>query len=366
MQRVADLDTPSMVVDLDKLEANIQRLQASLDSLGLANRPHIKTHKIPAIGHMQIAAGAKGITCQKLGEAEIFADAGFDDILIPYNLVGAPKMERLTRLARRVKMTVAVDGAVAARAIAEACDAAGVEVTLLIEVDTGMHRAGVQSPEDAQTLARSIADSPGVRFGGLMCYPTKPAMVAFHAEVRDRLTRDGIPLEQFSGGGTGAQQVSKDAGCTEHRSGTYSYNDLSVWRAGNCELDQCAMSVLVTVISTSCPGFSTIDGGSKTFTNDALQTTGVNGYVREFPEIYLEKMSEEHGVLNLSRLTDASARPRVGDKIHVIPNHACGTTNLHDVVYGYRAHGSRPANGTLSGDELIEVEWPVPARGKIR
>ena len=117
MQRVADLDTPSMVVDLDRLEGNIARLQASLDELGLANRPHIKTHKIPAIGHMQVAAGAIGITCQKLGEAEVFADAGFHDILVPYNLVGGPKLERLTRLARRVKMTVAVDGPVTAREI---------------------------------------------------------------------------------------------------------------------------------------------------------------------------------------------------------------------------------------------------------
>ncbi len=355
-----------MVVDLDRLEGNIARLQASLDSLGLANRPHIKTHKIPAIGHMQVAAGAVGITCQKLGEAEIFADAGFHDILIPYNLVGAPKMERLVRLARRVKMTVAIDGGVAAQAIAAACDAAGVEVTLLIEIDTGMHRAGVQTPGEAQSLARQIADSPGVRFGGLMCFPTKPAMGDFRSEATDLLARDGIAIDQFSGGGTGSHAVSKAAGCTEHRSGTYAYNDLSVWRAGNCELDHCAMSVLVTVVSTSCPGFSTVDGGSKTFTNDALQASGMNGHVREYPEIYLEKMSEEHGVLNLSRVAEGAPRPRVGEKVRVVPNHACGTTNLHDVVYGYRVRGARPADGSLTGDEIIEVEWPVPARGKIR
>lgn len=366
MQRVADLDTPSMVVDLDRLEANIARLQASLDGLGLANRPHIKTHKIPAIGHMQVAAGAVGITCQKVGEAEVFADAGFRDILIPYNLVGVPKLERLVRLARRARITVAIDSAVVAHAIAAACDAAGVEVTLLVEADTGMHRAGVQSPEAARSLARQVADSPGVRFGGLMCYPTKPSMGDFHAEVRDLLGRDGIPVDQFSGGGTGAQAVSKAAGCTEHRSGTYAYNDLSVWRAGNCDLDHCAMSVLVTVVSTTCPGHATVDGGSKTFTNDALQAGGVNGHVREYPDAFLEKMSEEHGVLNLSRLAPGAPTPRVGEKVHVIPNHACGTTNLHDVVYGYRARGSRPADGSLTGDEVVEVEWPVPARGKIR
>jgi D-serine deaminase-like pyridoxal phosphate-dependent protein len=117
------------------------------------------------------------------------------------------------------------------------------------------------------------------------------------------------------------------------------------------------MSVLSTVVSTSCPGFSTIDGGSKTFTNDALRRDGSNGHVREYPDIYLERMNEEHGVLSLSQLAEGAPRPRVGEKVHVIPNHACGTTNLHDVVYGYRRR---------NGEELVEFEWPVHARGKIR
>src|SRR5574341_1519598 len=121
MQRVADLDTPTMVVDLDQVQDNISRLQRDLDALGLKNRPHIKTHKLPTIGHWQQAAGATGITCQKLGEAEVFADAGFADILIPYNIVGAPKLERLTRLARRARMTVALDSAITARGISQAC-----------------------------------------------------------------------------------------------------------------------------------------------------------------------------------------------------------------------------------------------------
>ncbi|HEX2036466.1 MAG TPA: alanine racemase [Chloroflexota bacterium] len=357
MQRVADLDTPVMVVDLDVLEGNIRRLQEELNALGLSSRPHIKTHKIPSIGHMQVGAGAAGITCQKLGEAEVFADAGFTDILVPYNIVGAPKLERLTRLARRVTLTVAVDSEVTARGIAEACQEAGTTANLLVEVDSGGHRAGVQNAKEAQALARAIGDFPGVTFQGFMCYPSRPPMGELFDEARDLLTRDGIPVNVISGGGTGAQQVSKDTGCTEHRSGTYIYNDLSVLRSGHCTLEQCAMSVLVTVVSTSCPGYSTVDGGSKTFTNDALRRDGSNGHVREYPDIYLQRMNEEHGVLSLANLPQGAARPAVGEKVHIIPNHACGTTNLHDVVYGYRRRG---------GEEVVEVEWPVPARGKIR
>ena len=357
MLRVADLDTPVMVVDLDVLEGNVKRLQEEVDSLGIKSRPHIKTHKIPSVGYMQLKAGAAGVTCQKLGEAEVFADAGFEDILVPYNIVGAPKLERLTRLARRLRLSVAVDSEVTARGIAVASQEAGTNVELLVEIDSGGHRAGVQTPQEARTLARAIADFPGVTFGGFMCYPSRKAMGDLFAEARDLLQQDGIPVTTISGGGTGAQQVSAEIGCTEHRSGTYIYNDLSVLRAGNCTIEQCAMTVLVTAVSTASPGFTTVDGGSKTFTNDALRQGESNGYVREYPDVYLERMSEEHGVLSLSRLAAGASGPQVGEKLHIVPNHACGTTNLHDVVYGYRKR---------DGEEVVEVEWPIPARGRIR
>jgi D-serine deaminase-like pyridoxal phosphate-dependent protein len=346
-----------MVVDLDDVEQNIQRLQQELDELGLRSRPHIKTHKLPAIGRWQIEAGAVGITCQKLGEAEVFADAGFEDILIPYNLVGPQKMERLTRLARRLTITVGVDSDVIARGIAEANQEAGTSVGLVVEIDSGGHRAGVQDAKEAQQLARTIADYPGVTFQGFMCYPSRREMKDIFAEARDLLARDGIPVNMISGGGTGAQQVSKDTGCTEHRSGTYLYNDMNGIRSGRVTPEQCAQSILTTVVSTSCPGFATVDGGSKTFTNDNVRAGEVNGYVREYSDIYLDRMNEEHGVLNLSRLADGAPRPKVGEKLHIIPNHACGTTNLHDVVYGYRRR---------DGEEIVEVEWPIYARGKIR
>jgi D-serine deaminase-like pyridoxal phosphate-dependent protein len=357
MQRVADLDTPAMVVDLDVVHENIIRLQRELDELGLKSRPHIKTHKIPSIGRWQLQAGAVGITCQKLGEAEVFADAGFEDILIPYNLVGAAKLERLTRLARRARITVAVDGDVTVHGIADACQQAGVNVGMVVEIDSGGHRAGVQGAAQAQALARKIADSPGVTFQGLMCYPSRREMREVFAEARDRLERDGIPVHVISGGGTGAQRVSKEIGCTEHRSGTYLYNDHNGIRSGRVTPEHCAMSIFTTVVSTSCPGFATVDGGSKTFTNDNVRAGESNGYVREYPAAYLDRMNEEHGVLNLSRLPEGAPRPQVGETLHIIPNHACGTTNLHDVVYGYRRQ---------AGEERVEVEWPIHARGRIR
>jgi D-serine deaminase-like pyridoxal phosphate-dependent protein len=332
-------------------------LQEDLDRLGLKNRPHIKTHKIPTIGRWQQEAGAIGITCQKLGEAEVFVDAGFEDVLVPYNIVGPQKLERLTRLAKRATITVAVDSEYTARGIAEACQAADTNVGMVVEVDSGGHRAGVQNAKEAQALARLIGDFPGVTFQGFMCYPSRPPMTEIWDEVKDLLDKDGIAINMISGGGTGAQEVSAKNGCTEHRSGTYLYNDLSVFRGGKCTIDQCAQTILTTVVSTSCPGYMTVDGGSKTFTNDALQRDGSNGYVKEYPDIYLERMNEEHGVLSLSKLPEGAPRPKVGEKLHVIPNHACGTTNLHDVVYGYRVK---------NGEEIVEWEWPIYARGKIR
>ena len=347
---ISELDTPVMVVDLDVVEDNIRRLQTDLNALGLAGRPHIKTHKIPAIGRKQIAAGAIGITCQKVGEAEVFAAAGFTDILIAYNIVGRSKTDRLARLQRQSRAIAAVDSVETARGIADSAAADGVTVPIVVEVDSGGHRAGVQTAQEALDLARAISDLPGLRFEGMMCYPSSRRVVPVIQEARDLLERSGFKCAIVSGGGTGAQATSKEAGMTEHRSGTYLYNDLSCVRGGKATIEQCAMQLLVTVVSTASPGFATVDGGSKTFTNDALQPNGRNGHVLEYPDIYLERMNEEHGILNTS---GSERRPKVGEKLRIIPNHACGTTNLHDYVAAHR-------------DGRVEAIWPVAARGTIR
>lgn len=347
---VSELDTPVMLVDLDRVEDNIQRLQAELDGMGVKGRPHIKTHKIPAIGRKQLAAGAIGVTCQKVGEAEVFAAAGFADILIAYNIVGQSKTERLARLQRQCRATAAVDAFDTARGIAEAARAEGVTVPLVVEIDAGGHRAGVQTATEACDLGRRLGDLPGVAFAGIMCYPTSEHVIPVLREARELLDRAGVACAIVSGGGTGRQHVARAAGLTEHRSGTYAYNDLSCVRAGKATIDQYAMQVLVTVVSTASPGYATVDGGSKTFTNDALRSGESNGYVMEYPDCFLERMNEEHGILNTAH---AERQPRVGEKVRIIPNHACGTTNLHDYVAAHR--GGK-----------VEAIWPIAARGTIR
>jgi D-serine deaminase-like pyridoxal phosphate-dependent protein len=347
---ISELDTPVMLVDLTVLEDNIRRLQEELTALGVAGRPHIKTHKIPAFGRKQLAAGAIGICCQKVGEAEIFAMAGFDNILIAYNIVGQSKTARLARLQHLTHAIAAVDSEETICGIAGAATEEGVRVPLVVEIDAGGHRAGVQTAEEAVVLARRIADQPSLAFEGLMCYPTTDHVTPILLEAREQLTRAGLPPQIVSGGGTGAQRRARAAGLTEHRSGTYAYNDMNCVRNGNATLDQCAMQVLVTVVSTASPGWATVDGGSKTFTNDNLQANGHNGTVLEYPDVFLSRMNEEHGILSTER---SERRPKVGEKLRIVPNHACGTTNLHDYVAAHR-------NGT------VEAIFPIAARGAIR
>src|SRR5918911_2488684 len=173
-ERIArEYGTPAVAVDLDRVERNIPRLQAACDAAGVANRPHIKTHKSPVIANMQIKAGAKGITCQKLGEAEVMADAGIDDILISYNLIGDEKMARLGALQAKANMTVAADNSVVIAGLPKAAEASGRPLSVVVECDTGRKRAGVETPAEAIALAREIAASKGLKFAGFMLYPTE-------------------------------------------------------------------------------------------------------------------------------------------------------------------------------------------------
>src|SRR5215467_10076368 len=164
--------TPCAVIDMDKVERNIARVQAACAAAGVANRPHIKTHKSPMLAKMQIAAGASGVTCQKLGEAEVMAGAGIDDILISYNLLGEEKMARLGALQAKAQMTVAADNAVVVSSLTQAAAASGRPLSVVVECDTGRKRAGVETPAEAIALARQIGDSKGLVFAGFMFYPT--------------------------------------------------------------------------------------------------------------------------------------------------------------------------------------------------
>lgn len=348
---LADLDTPAVVIDVDIVERNLSRVQAHLSAHGLAVRPHVKTHKLPRFAQRQLELGAVGITCQKIGEAEVFADAGIEDILIPYNILGPLKLPRLRELHARTKLSVSADSVAVVGGLADAFAAErAAPLTVLVECDTGMGRCGVQSADAALELARLIERSPGLHFGGLMTYPP----LARHAETNawlkaavESIECGGIGVPVVSNGGTPdvwtAEQVTS---ATEHRPGTYIYLDRFHANYGMCALADCALTVLATVVSRPAGERAIIDAGSKSLTSDTLGLSGY-GIVREHPDVTVVGLSEEHG-----HLTGAGAL-LVGDRIRVVPNHACVVSNLFDVV------------NLVSGDRLVETV-PVAARGTVQ
>ncbi len=223
---IDELETPVPVVDLDILESNITRLQAYLADHNIANRPHVKTHKIPAIAQMQIDAGAIGITCQKISEAEVMADAGIRNIFLPYNIIGESKLAKLMALAKRVTLSVTADSEFVARGLSDAAKKAGLTLTVLVECDMGMGRCGVQSPNEAAELARTINKLPNLHFGGLMTYPNNSNLDDFVNAMGSQLASDKIDIERVSGGGTAVMwQAHTHTTLTEHRAGMYIYGD---------------------------------------------------------------------------------------------------------------------------------------------
>src|ERR1700710_1848937 len=231
-----DYGTPVAVIDMDRVERNIARIQAACDAAGVANRPHIKTHKSPMIAKLQIAAGARGITCQKLGEAEVMAEAGIDNILITYNLIGDEKMARLGALQDKAPMTVAAGNSVAIAGLPKAAAASGRPLSVVVECDTGRKRAGVETPAEAIALAREIAASKGLTFAGFMLYPTESGWTdaqRFYDEALAGVRAHGLDAAMVSTGGTpNLKNLGKLKGATEHRFGTYIYNDRMQVAAG--------------------------------------------------------------------------------------------------------------------------------------
>ena len=267
---ISELETPVPVVDIDRMEANIARLQAYLDEHQIANRPHVKTHKIPAIARLQMEAGAVGITCQKVSEAEVDGRSGLStDIFIPYNIIGESKLKRLMALAARINVSVTADSAYTVRGLASAAELAGLTLTVLVECDTGGQRCGVESPQDAAELARLIGSLPNLHFGGLMTYPTNEHLDGFVRATRSLLKDDGLPIERVSGGGTPTMwQAHTHPEVTEYRAGIYVYGDRISLRSGAVTLDTCALRILATVVSRPTPERGILDAGSKTLSSD--------------------------------------------------------------------------------------------------
>ena len=346
---VDELETPVPVVDMDLMEANISRLQTYLDEHRIANRPHIKTHKIPAIAQYQMDAGAVGITCQKVSEAEVMADAGFNDIFIPYNILGESKLKRLMRLAARATVSVTADSSVVVRGLSKAAQEAGLSLTVLVECDTGAHRCGVQSPGEAAELACLIEGLPHLRFGGLMTYPTNSTLDDFVRETRGLLKDDGLKIERVSGGGTpGMWEAHTHPELTEHRAGIYVYGDRLTLRSAAVKLEDCAIRVHATVVSRPTPERGILDAGSKSLSSDLHGLDGY-GFIFEYPEAKIYQLSEEHGHVDFSACPQ---KPEIGERVTILPNHCCTVTSLFDEVVGAR-------------DDQVEVTWKVAARGTV-
>lgn len=347
---INQLETPVAIVDLDRLEANITKLQHYLDEHGIINRPHIKTHKIPEIAHMQVNAGAVGITCQKIGEAEVMAQAGIQDIFLPYNIIGEAKLERLMRLARRVTLSVTADSEFTVQGLSGAAQRAGLELPVLVEFDAGLGRCGVQSPQEAADLARTIARSPCLRFGGLMTYPSSDNADLFVRETKNLLKNDGISVDLVSGGSTPSMwEAHAHPEITEHRAGMYIYGDRYTLKSGAMTLEDCALKVITTVVSRPTADRGILDGGSKTFSSDLLGLDG-HGLILEYPEARIYGQSEEHGHTDFSK---CERKPEIGERVTVIPNHCCVVTNLFNQIVGVRGN-------------QVEVIWPVAARGAVQ
>lgn len=357
-----ELETPALLVDLDRMNRNLDRGAEYAGAHNLALRPHIKTHKSPLVAREQLERGAAGLTCATPFEAEVMSEV-CDDLLVMYPPVGLHRATRLAHLAERVRLTIALDSDVAASDLSRAAVEAGSTVRVLIELDAGMHRVGVQAPADAVSLARRISALPHLEVVGVAFYPGHiRGPVAEHGpqiaelrrlvgEVRDAFDRAQLPLEVVSAGSTPTLwRTHEITGVNEMRPGTYVFNDRTTAEIGACALDECALTVLATVVSTAVPGQAVIDAGAKALGREPIRGGSGEGFACLWnqPDIVVKSMSEEHGILDLSR---TQWRPRVGDRLRLVPNHVCIVVHLADVVYGLR-------------DDAVVTSWPVAARGR--
>ncbi len=361
---VSEIDTPALVVDLDIMERNLARVAEYAKEHGLRLRPHTKTHKSTRIGRRQLESGAAGLTVAKVSEAEVMLGAQPADMLVAFPVVGRQKLDRLMEVARKTRVTVALDSLQAAQPISDAARAAQVEVGVLVEIDAGLGRVGV-APCEALALAQAVRGLPGLSFEGITFYPGHIKLMdetgqAAMQEVGQLLAgllsefrRAGVPVKIVSGGSTPTLFHSHTLPeLTEIRPGTYVFNDLNTVRSGGCEMQDCAASIFATVVSTARPGQIIVDGGSKTFSSDRpVNGPDVTfGQLAEAPGARFHKMNEEHGFVDVSR---AERQFAVGDRVHIVPNHICVAVNLHERVYGIR------------GDQVEEV-WQVEGRGKLQ
>ncbi|CAH1191799.1 D-threo-3-hydroxyaspartate dehydratase [Paenibacillus allorhizoplanae] len=359
------LDTPSIVIDLDRLDANLKRTAELAATAGVRLRPHTKTHKSVWIAQEQLRHGASGITVAKLGEAEVMAEGGMDDILIAYPIVGRLKLERLARLLQRIQVSVSVDSYEVAKGLSDLGEHLKLRVPLYVDVNSGLNRCGKEPGEETAELALAIAKLPGIRLAALMthagqaysksraddCLEVALAEAEALLESQRVLRRLGVDVPDISVGSTPTSKfigALAGLGVTEMRPGAYVFGDGSQLYTGLIEEEECAMSIYATVVSTPRPGTAIIDSGSKTLSNDSSAHRRGFGIIPELPDIYVERLSEEHGVLSVPE----EVTLQIGDTVAIIPNHCCAVTNLHDRLLGMR-------KGQI--ERIITVD----ARGKV-
>ena len=344
------IDTPAAVVDADLLERNLVRWQEHCDRVGMANRPHVKTHKSVEIARRQVELGAVGITCQKLGEAETMVAAGIEDVLVSFNILAESKLERLERLLGRARVSTIADDAALLPGLADAASRAGRQLGVLVDCDTGLGRTGVPTPEAAAELARAVAGHESLRFDGFLTYPAPDATVAFISEAVDRGRRAGLETAVVSAGGTPRMWECERLlpTVTEYRVGTYAFHDRATVAAGAATLDDVALTVHATVVSRPTRDRAILDAGSKALSSDLSSEPGY-GLILEAPASTIEKLNEEHAYVAVA----PSDRLELGQIVRIVPNHACVVSNLFDEFV--MVEGGRPTS-TL----------PVDARGLSR
>ncbi|MDB5522465.1 MAG: metal-activated pyridoxal enzyme [Rhizobium sp.] len=348
-----EIQTPAVMIDLDIVRKNIIRFQSFADQHGFKVRPHIKTHKLPKMAELQLEAGAIGITCQKVSEARSMVEGSdqIRDVLITYNIIGDEKLSQLLDLADRVSLSVVADSTAVVDGLSKAFAGRPKPLRVLVECNTGADRCGVATPDAAAVLAKYIAASDGLAFGGLMTYPPVGGQLhvqRFMTAAKALIVADGLAVGTITTGGTpDMMTANRNPVATEYRPGTYVYNDRSLVARGVCSWKDCALTVLATVVSVPAANRAIIDAGSKALTSDLLGLTGY-GHVLGRDDINIDQLSEEHGRL----VSDGPIGLDVGQKVRIVPNHACVVTNMTDFVH------------VVSASRGLEV-WPVVARGKV-
>lgn len=360
------VDTPALIVSEEILHRNIAEMQSFANSIGVALRPHIKTHKTPQIARLQIAAGAVGITCAKVGEAEVMInEAGVEDVLLAYPVIGEAKYRRIVELMEKARIAVAVDSPEAARVLSDAMARHDRTIDVYVEVNTGQDRSGVMHGEDAVKFALSVARHPNLRLVGIMTHEghvssVEPDEIEREAKAAaerlvataEKIRAHGVELPVVSVGSTPAARLTPATkGVTEMRPGTYVFNDNSLFRYGDqWGVEDCAARFVATVVSRPSEDRCVLDTGSKSLAMDPGKAHPGHGYIVGHPDVVITKLSEEHGVC---KLPPGEKGFNVGARVEIVPNHICPTVNLMDEIHIVR-------------EGKIVDTWKIAARGKVR